>query len=348
MPRLTVTELAAMVGGRVVGPDDVTIENVCALEDAGDGDLAFLRNAKKPEAAEASAAAVVITPVELQQYAGVQVVCEQAERAMATVLAAFADERRRPPQGVSPQAYVSDSATLGDGVGVGPFAVVGDDAVLGDGVVVYANAYVGAGCRVGSGTVIHAGAALHEGVTVGADCIIHYNAVIGGEGFGFAQVDGGNLKLSQVGTVRLGDRVEVGALSTVDRAMLGETVVGDGVKIDSHCHVAHNCRIGPECIMAGGAMLAGSVILERGVIVAEDAAVTDHVTIGEGAILAARSGIHKHVPAGAVMLGSPARPIGEQRRIWALEGRLPTMSKRLKELEKQLAELKERAGPAQP
>jgi len=217
-------------------------------------------------------------------------------------------------------------------------------AVLGDEVVIYPNCYVGRHCRIGDRTVVHANVSIHDRVSIGADCIIHYNAVIGSEGFGFLQREGANVKLPQVGTVRIGDRVEIGALTTVDRATLDATVIEDGVKVDNHCHIAHNCHIGPDCILAGYAKLAGSVRLGRGVICAEDVGVTDHVTVGDGAILGASAGVPSDVEPGAVVLGTPARPIADQRRIFAIIGRLPEMARRLRRLEKAIEDLTNAPG----
>jgi UDP-3-O-[3-hydroxymyristoyl] glucosamine N-acyltransferase len=342
MPKFAVSRLAELTGGRVVGPTDVTVADVCELDSAGPGELAFLRDRKKAEAARHCRASVLITPVEVAGFAGTQIVCEDAEVAMAAVLSALAAERFPRPEGISGRASVSPSARLGRGVSVGDYAVIGEEAVIGDGAVIYPLAYVGPRCRIGACTVLHAHASVHECCVIGDDCIIHYNAVIGAEGFGFVQRDGRNVKIPQVGTVQIGNNVEIGAVSTVDRATLGATVIEDGCKVDNHCHIAHNCRVGPDCIIVGGAKLAGSVRLGRGVIVAEEAGISDHVTVGDGAILGARCGVASDVPAGAVLLGEPARPIGEQRRIFALTGRLPQMAERLRQVERDLAALKAR------
>jgi UDP-3-O-[3-hydroxymyristoyl] glucosamine N-acyltransferase len=339
MAELKAKELAAMVGGRLVGPGDVVVENARTLEGAGSRDLAFLRSPDGQAKAAACRAALIITPVELAGFAGAQIVCEDAELAMATVLEALAAQQSAPPDGVSPRAFVSPSAALGKGVRVGDGAFIGGGTVVGEGAVIYPNVYIGSDCRIGARTIIYANGSIHDRVRIGDDCVLQYNAVIGAEGFGFLQREGRQIKLAQVGTVIIGNRVEIGALTTVDRAMLDATVIEDGTKIDNHCHIAHNCHIGPDCIMAGAAKMAGSVTVGRGVILAEDSGISDHVSIGDGAIIGARSGVHSNIGPGEVVLGEPARPIGLQRRLFALIARLPQMADRLRTLEKKLEEL---------
>jgi UDP-3-O-[3-hydroxymyristoyl] glucosamine N-acyltransferase len=339
MAEFRADELAAMVGGRLVGPPDVTVRNACTLESAGIGDLAFLRNAEGRAKALACKAAVLITPDELEGYAGAQIVCQDAELAMAKVLETLAALQVGQPAGVSPRASVSPGAVLGKGVSVGDGAFIGEGTVLGDGAVIYPNVYIGRECRIGARTVIYANCSIHERVTIGDECVLQYNCVIGAEGFGFFQRGGKSIKLAQVGTVVIGNRVEIGAVTTVDRAMLDATVIEDGTKIDNHCHVAHNCHIGPDCIMAGAAKVAGSVRLGKGVILAEDSGISDHVTIGDGAIVGARSGVPSDVGPGEIVLGTPARPIAAERRILALIGRLPQMVERLRALDKKVDEL---------
>jgi len=340
MPRYSAEQLAGILAGKLVGAGDVAIDNVRSLDSAGEGDVAFLRDAGRKADALKCKAAVLVTPIVLEGYAGTQIVCADPDMAMVTVLEAFAEERFPRPSGISPRASVSPSARLGCGVAIGDHAIIGDRTVLGDEVIIYPHVYIASDCRIGARTVLYAQASVHDRVTVGEDCIIRYSAVIGSDGFGFIQRGGRHVKVPQAGTVRIGNRVEIGSLSTVDRATMDETVIEDGTKIDSHCHVAHNCRIGPDCIMAGGAKLAGSVRLGRGVICAEGSGVSDHITVGDGAILGAAAGVAADVPAGAFVHGMPARPAPEQRRIWALLGRLPQMAEKLRQLEKQLEDLR--------
>jgi UDP-3-O-[3-hydroxymyristoyl] glucosamine N-acyltransferase len=342
MPEFSARELAEKAGGRLVGSPDAAVTDVASPEEAGASDLAFLRDEKNAEAAAACSAAVLITPVEVDGFAGAQIVCDDAELAMAAVLAEFAAERFPPPEGVAESAFVDPSAQIGEGAGIGAGAFVGAGAVIGDAAAIGPLAYIGAGCRIGAGTRVHGHVSVHDRVEIGADCILHYGCVIGAAGFGFLQREGRHIKMPQVGTVRVGERVEIGALTTIDRATLGATVVGDGVKIDNHCHIAHNCRLGPDCILAGYTKIAGSVELGKGVVCAENVGISDHVRVGDGAVLAASAGVVSDVEPGAVLLGAPARPIARQRRIWAIAGRLPEMLKRLRELENRAEAIEKR------
>ncbi len=342
MPEFTAAQLAEMVEGRPVGPADVTVSDIRALELAGPGDIAFQRDETQLTEARNCRAGVLIAPAEIDGYPGSLIVCEDPDSAAAIVLEAFAKARYPHPSGISARASVSPSAQIGRDVAVGDCAFVGESSVIEDGAVIYPLVYVGRDCRVGRGTVIYPNTSIHDRTVIGANCIIHHNVAIGSEGFGFARRDQGAVKLSQVGRVRIGDSVEIGALTTVDRAMLEETVIEDGVKIDNHCHIAHNCHIGADSILAGYAKVAGSARLGKGVVMAEDSGVTDHVTVGDGAMLGARTGVSSSVPAGQVVLGYPARPIARQRRVMALTGKLPEMIERVRALERAVEELTRR------
>ena len=342
MTKLTTRQIADMLGAELRGPEDVVITGVSPLETAGPADLAFVaKEALLPAAAE-SRAGVLLTAWAVEGYAGAQIDCPDPELAMRTVLQAIRLERIPRPRGISPSAFISPRAQLGEDVAVGPWAVVEDGAVLGDGVTVYALAYVGRGARVGARTLVYPHVTILDGVEIGADCVLKPGCVVGADGFGFIQREGRSLKMPHVGTVRIGDDVEIGALSTVDRGMLGDTTVGRGVKIDSHCHVAHNCTIGEDCVLAGYARLSGSVKLGRGVIMAADARTVDHVEIGDGAVIAAGAAVIANVKPGERRLGVPSRPFQEQMRIFAAQGKLPEMRRRLSALVKEVETLARR------
>ena len=204
-----------------------------------------------------------------------------------------------------------------------PGAWVDPSAELGAGAVVHAGAWVGASCQIGAGTVIYPTAVLYPGTVVGRDCRIHAGAVLGADGFGFHPGPSGPLKVPQVGRVVLGDGVEVGANSCVDRAFLGETRLGAATKLDNLVQIGHNCQVGRGVVMAGQAGLSGSVTVGDGVQVGGQVGIADHAQVGAGALLAAQSGIHGTVAAGQAVFGSPAMPLRQARRVFALLRRLP-------------------------
>ncbi len=242
--------------------------------------------------------------------------------ALALLSAAF-DSRPPPvPPGVDPTAVVHDTARLGEGVTLGPGAWVGPSVVVGAGSVVGPGVALGAGSVVGDACVLHAGVTLYDGVELGSRVVLHAGCVIGADGFGYAPSPRGALKVRQLGGVRLGDDVEIGANTAVDRGALDDTVVGDRTKIDNLCQVGHNVRIGTDCLIAGMTGIAGSVVIGNGVIIGGAVAVSDHVSIGEGARIAGRSGVTKDVPAGETWAGFPARPYRQFARALYLQDRL--------------------------
>ncbi len=342
MPRLTAEEVCRMVDGELHGDPEEAITGVASPGAASDGDLAFIADEDMAEEAAGSGASVLLAPGPVDGFGGVLIVCDDPEMGAREVLQKFAAERLEPPEGVSTDARIADSARVAEGAAVGHGAVIGPHAKIGEGAVIYPLAYVGPRSRIGPRTVVYPHVTIREDVEIGRDCTIHSNTSIGADGFGFIQRGGEHIRMPHVGSVRIGDEVEIGSLVTIHRAMLDETVIEDGVKIDSHSHVAHNCRVGPGSLMVGYSKLAGSVELGEGVIMAEDSGVNDHVTIGDGAVVAGGSGVKSDVEPGEAVWGYPARPMGRQRRIWAIEGRLPDMHKKLNRLEKEVKELRDR------
>jgi len=249
--------------------------------------------------------------------------------ALATLSAAF-DVRPRPLPGVHDSATVAPDAVLDADVSVGPGVVIAAGARIGEGSRLLAHSYVGAGAVLGRACVLHPHATVYDGVVLKDGVILHAGAVIGADGFGYAASPRGAVKIRHLGGVELGDDVEIGANSAVDRGTLDDTVVGARTKIDNHCQVGHNVRIGSDCLIAGMTGIAGSVVIGDGVIIGGAVGIADHVTIGSGARIAGRSGITKDVPAGETWAGFPARPYRQYARALYLADRLEEIWQRVK------------------
>ncbi len=332
------SELAGVVGGRVVGDADRRVFGVAALEDATPNDLSFLTNPRyRPFLDQSRAGAILVGP-----DAGIEgrdlLIVPDPYLALAEILDRM-HPVRRPPPGVSEDARVSPGATVGVDVTIGPFAVVGQGARLDDRVVVGAGVVIGDGSTIGEETVLMPRVVLYPGTSVGARCLIHAGVVLGGDGFGFATAAGTHRKVPQLGRVVVEDDVEIGANSTVDRGTIGETRIGRGTKIDNLVMVAHGVVIGPHCLLAGQAGIAGSTRLGSHVTMAGQSGAAGHLKMGDRVVVAAKSAVFTDVPDRAFVAGTPAVDHRSWKRSLALVKMLPELRLRLREIEERLAAL---------
>jgi UDP-3-O-[3-hydroxymyristoyl] glucosamine N-acyltransferase len=331
-------ELAELVGGRVEGNPERTVDAIRPLEAAGPGDLSFLTHPRYRAQAEASGAGALLVGSSLPAPAGLGrdlLVVADPSFALARLLTVFHPAAVREP-GVHPTAILEPGCAVDPTAHVGPYAVVGAASTIEARATVHAHVAIGRGCAVGEGAVLHPHAVLYDGTRVGPGSVVHSGAVLGADGFGYATHQGTHHKVPQVGTVVLEGDVEVGANSTIDRATLGETRVGEGTKIDNLVQVGHNVKVGKHCILCGQAGIAGSTRLGDGVVLAGQAGVSGHIQLGDRAQVAAKSAALSSVEPGAVVAGIPAIDLRKWRRQAVMIARLEKMSRRLRDLEKRL------------
>jgi UDP-3-O-[3-hydroxymyristoyl] glucosamine N-acyltransferase len=248
---------------------------------------------------------------------------------------------------VHPTALIDPAARLGRDVTVGPFCVVEAEASLGDRTVLWPGVFVGRGTVVGTDGVLHANVVLRENVTLGCRVTVHAGSVIGSDGFGYVPVGDRHEKIPQVGTVEVGDDVEIGANVAVDRGTMGPTRIARGVKIDNLVHIAHNVSVGENSILVAQVGVSGSTQVGRDVTLAGQAGLVGHIRIGDGAMVGAQAGVTKSVPANTKVSGYPAMEHDRSRRLTAFTRRLPSMFDRLRELEDRVRALEGRSGDAE-
>ena len=330
----TLTEIAKIIDGEVVGDGSVAIKGVSGIKEAKAGQIAFVANPKYFSLINESGASAIITPKDVKRAAKPIVRTGNPSLAFARVVSLFTPNEIKRPQGVHPGAVLAKDVKLGKGVAIQACCVIEEGAEIGAGTILYAGAYVGQYTKIGRDCIIYPYVSIREKVSIGNRVIIHNGAVIGSDGFGFAKVRGIHHKIPQIGTVVIEDDVEIGANVTIDRARFDKTVIGRGVKIDNLVQIAHNVIIGEGSIVVAQAGISGSTVVGKNVTLAGQAGLVGHITIGEGAVVAAQAGVTKNVPAHTCVSGYPAKPHHIAKRINAYVQKLPELFKKVAQLEK--------------
>jgi UDP-3-O-[3-hydroxymyristoyl] glucosamine N-acyltransferase len=313
-----------MVRGELSGNPDQVVTGLAGLREATPNDVSFLASPKYQAAAKATHARVLIAARDLPvDFDGVVIRVDNPSEAFAELVRQVAPLPVAFPPGIHPTAVVASTARLGKDVSVQPHAVIEDRVVIGDRTVIGAGAYIGHESHVGSDGRFYANVSLRERTIIGDRVILHSGVVLGADGFGYEQVNGTHKKIPQVGNVEIGDDVEIGANSAIDRGRFGRTRVGKGTKIDNLVQIGHNCVIGEHCIICGLVGIAGSTIIGNHVTLAGQVGIAGHLTIGDKSIIMAQAGVTKDVPPGSIMLGAPAVPHKEFKRMNAAVQRLP-------------------------
>lgn len=326
-------EIAQMIGGELRGSPDKLISRPVPNGTNDESGITFAANEKYIKQVLETAIGAVLVPKECPPLPLDTIACDNPRAAFGIVLALF-DRTPKVSAGIHPSAVVAETAVIDPTACIGPFVFVGEYAEIGAGASIHSGCSIGDRSTIGERSVIFPNVTIYHDVSIGQRCILHSGSVIGADGFGFAFNGQEHVKIPQVGGVKIGDRVEIGANSTIDRATCGETVIGDGCKLDNLVHVAHNTVIGKNVVLAAGCGISGSVEIGDGCVFGGQAGVADHVSIAAGTMVGGGSGIISSIPEKGNYFGYPAMPHQAALRSFAVYQRLPELSKRVKELER--------------
>src|ERR1700754_4833646 len=334
--QFSAAQIAMLIQGTIEGNPEASVGSFGKIEEAVNGQLAFLANPKYEEHLYTTGASVILVneSQELRQPINATLIrVPDAYTAFATLLTKYQEIEAQQLNGIQEPSYRAKTASIGERVFIGAFAYVGENVVIGNNVKIHPQVYLGNNVRIGNNTVLHPGVKIYHNCVVGANVTIHAGSVIGGDGFGFApQSDGTFKKVPQIGNVEIEDYVEIGANVAIDRATMGSTVIRNGAKLDNLIQIAHNVDIGHHTVIAAQAGMSGS-----GVMIGGQAGIVGHVQIADGARINAQSGVTKSIKApGGAVTGTPAFEYTSALRSQALSRNLPELEKRLKELEEQI------------
>ena len=318
---LTLAQLAERIGAELCGEGSAVVSSAATLEDAGPGDVSFLSNPKYGKQLETTRAGAVIVSPGVASDRLTLLKTSDPYYAFARAVVALHGHRKHPHEGIHPRAYVEYTATIGEGT------------------VLYPGAYVGPRARIGRDCVLYPNAVVYDECVLGDRVMVHAGASIGHDGFGYATSKGVHHKIPQVGNVVLEDDVEVGANAAIQRAAMGSTVIGKGTKVDSLVSIGHGVKVGEYGLLVSQVGIAGSTVLGHHVTLGGQVGVAGHLKIGDNVVMAAQGGILNDVPDQSTLMGAPAMPIRQARRVYVLFTQLPELADRVRGLEQQVAEL---------
>ena len=326
----TAGSLANVIGARVDGSPDVKCTGCSTLKDAKSGELTFMNSAKHVKLWKESLASIGIVPngVSVPEHDATSrtlLWVDNVDLAIAKILSIFCGSSDLPDVGVHPSAVVFESAQIGKDVRIGPNVVIADGAEIGEGVSIHANCRIGKQAKIGAGSLLFSGVVVGQDCSVGQDCIIHGNVVIGTDGFGYCPSEDQShlVKIPHIGNVEIGDSVEIGANSCIDRGKFASTTIGSGTKIDNLVQIGHNCKIGHNCALSATSAISGSVTIGNWVQLGGNVGIAPHCVIGDGAKIGAKSGVMHDIPAGEECLGYPACQAKDALRQWSSTRKLP-------------------------
>ncbi len=327
---MRLTEIANIINGELINlKEDIDIKSLASIENAGKGDITFISNRKFFDFLYKTEASAIITKEKLD-IDKPQIVVKKPDIAFYKLIEIFYPDREEHGY-ISEKAVVGKDVQIGKNVYIGDYVVIQNGVRIGDNSRIYPFSFVGENCVIGENTVIYPRVTLYPEVQIGNRVIIHSGVVIGGDGFGYYQQDGKHIKIKHVGKVVVEDDVEIGANTTIDRAVIDKTVIGKGSKIDNLVMIGHNCKIGDNCIIISQAGIAGSSKIGNNVIIAGQVGVADHIKIGDNVIVIGKSAVHKDLPPNGVYGSSfPAIEWTKWKKIISYILKLPEIFKKLK------------------
>ena len=342
--QFTAAQIAMIINGKVEGDPNAAVGSFGKIEEARQGQLAFLANPKYEDHLYTTEATVIIISQsqELKQAVkGTLIRVEDAYTAFATLLTKYQEVMTQQMVGRQEPVYVAPTAKLGENLFLGAFCYIGEGVVLGNNVKIFPNAYIGDKVTIGDNTIVHPGVKIYHDCVIGKNVTIHAGTVLGSDGFGFApQADGSFKKVPQIGNVIVEDFVEIGSNATIDRATIGSTLIKSGAKLDNLIQIAHNVEVGNNTVIAAQAGVSGSTKLGNNVMIGGQAGIVGHISIADGARINAQSGVSKSIKTNnAAVTGSPAFDYTSALRSQAVSRNLPELEKRIKELEKLVQQL---------
>lgn len=332
-------QIADFLHGTIEGNENATVSTFSKIEEGTKGSISFLANPAYEHYIYETKSSIVLVNDSFKPskpIAATLIRVSNAYEAMAGLLALYEQSKPRK-SGIHPLACIDPTAKIGEGCYVEAFAVVSANAVVGDGTQLYAHATIGENSKVGSNCTIYPNVSIYHDCVVGNNVIIHSGAVIGADGFGFAPAGDSYDKIPQIGIVTIEDNVEIGANTCIDRSTMGSTIIHKNVKLDNLIQIAHNVEIGEASAFAAQTGIAGSAKIGKHCIIGGQGAVAGHITVGDGVMVGAQSGVSHSLKGGQIVLGSPAIPFGEEKRLIIYRKKLPELYKRVDELEKKLS-----------
>jgi UDP-3-O-[3-hydroxymyristoyl] glucosamine N-acyltransferase len=344
--KFPIQEIATLLQGEIVGRNDIIIDNLSTLEKAKKGSISFLSNPKyEYQIYKTRASAVIVknnfeptkplktTLIKVKDpYVGFTVLLEEYDK-----LVSYQKE------GIEEPSFLGENSVTGSGIYRGAFSYIGQNVNIGQNVKIFPHVYVGDDVQIGDNTIVYPGVKIYANVKIGSNCHIHAGAIIGSDGFGYApQKDGTYKKIPQLGNVILGDNVDIGSNTVIDCATLESTIVKEGAKLDNLIQIAHNVVIGENTVIAGQAGISGSTRIGRNCVLAGQVGIAGHIEIGDKVTIGAQAGITKSfTEPGTVLLGSPAIPVGEFRRAFAIYKKLPEFHERMLRMEEKVKNFQE-------